>query len=155
MKTVNLSTLEFVGGIKSMEVYNISDVKNCPHNITINNVHTIVFEQSNSDIQLYPIAYINEFKERPKVTDSGIQYNIQGGFVVQAQDTEVDPYFHPFMGEKVMVKVFYLNGNNRLYGSVVSPLDFTYNPYNGKDLENGSGYRVNITGITTQKPVYF
>lgn len=155
MNIVNLNPLESSGGIQKIEVYKITDVLNCPHLITPNNVDKIVFRQSSDGIELYPVANEIEMKEPSKLDTGGTKYNIKGGFTVKTQNVLVDHKLYAASQVPVMVKVYFFNGNKRLYGSVVSPLFFSFQPYNGKEIENGSGYRVTINGTTTQRPIYF
>lgn len=155
MTSIDLTAVESPGGIKTIEIYKISDVKNCPFTITENNVSNLVFQQTNNDLTIYPVSNDMEFTENPTMDKGGALFNVSGGFVVKSQNTVADTYFYAVTAEPVMVRVFYLNGNKRLFGSVNSPLSFNYQPYNGKSLENGSGYRVTVGGKTTQKPVYF
>jgi hypothetical protein len=154
MNTLKISNTESPGGILTMEIFKISDVENCPILITADNANRIVFNESDDDLELYPIGDEMEVKEPSSLKDGGRTFKIQTGFTVKSQNPLVDIKFHSVVNEPVVFKAYFRNGNIRLYGSVVSPLFLTFEPYNGKEIEDGSGFKIGVSGTTTQKPVY-
>lgn len=149
-----INTQESPGGILSIKIHQITNVENCPDIITANNVGRIVFTNPLLSIDLYPVYNDVEIKDPWELTEGGRIYVINAGFTVKSQQTVVDEQLYAVIDEPVIMEAVFRNGNKRLYGSVVSPLYYSYQPYNGVEPEDGSGYRVTINGRTSQKPIY-
>ncbi|SOS48431.1 hypothetical protein [Tenacibaculum dicentrarchi] len=154
METKILDDLEQVGGWYNVQIVPISELIYCPHILTNENAAETVIAETTTGIDIMPVTEHIKITETPKKNKSGTIHTIKAEFELRVQLTEIDNYFNRFRNNKVIFIGTKHYGQEKLYGSKLFPLDFSYQFINGQKQEDGSLTRIRITGKTPQKPVF-
>ena len=153
MPIYNLNTTENSGGYARLEIYKISDVADCPSTITPYNVLGITFNQPTEPIDVFPVGDSIFVKEPPRERPAGVEYSISAGFTAKYQNPALHQEFEQLFNIPVMFVAVKRDGSKKVYGSTLYPLRFSYEPLNGKKLEDDHGFKITVKGKTPQRPI--
>ena len=154
MNTIKTENLEQTGGFFNAQIVAIDEITSCPSILTNNNAKDIVIPPSTTSIDILPVAENIKISEKPTKTKSGTLYTINAEFSLPVQSSELDTYFQYYLYKKVVLIGIKHYGQQKIYGSKQSPLNFSCQFVNGKKLEDGSKILVKVSGKTPQKPVF-
>lgn len=154
MNTTIIDNLEQVGGWYNVQIIPVNEVIYCPHILTNTNSNELIISDTDTGLDIMPVTENIKISETPKKTKSGTIYTVIAEFELRVQLVEIDIYFNKFITNKVLLIGTKHYGQEKIYGSKLFPLDFSYHFVNGKKLEDGSLIRIKVSSKTPQKPVF-
>lgn len=154
MSDANVTSHEDLGGWFSVELYTTDEVELCPGFLTNRNAHRVVFSTPTSVLDILPMGENITISEPRSKTKNGIVYKISADFDITVQTESIDDYMNKYMNKDFLLVATNHSGMRKIYGSKLFPLEFSYQPINGKRQEDGHGIRVSVFGDIPQKPVY-
>lgn len=154
MNTTIIDNLEQVGGWYNVQIIPVNEIIYCPHILTNANSNELVISDTDTGLDVMPVTENIKISETSKRTKSGTIHTVVAVFELRVQLVEIDTYFNNFINNKVLLIGTKHYSQEKLYGSKLFPLDFSYQFVNGKKLEDGSLIRIKITGKIAQKPVF-
>jgi len=154
MSDLNVSVVEQTGGWFKVAIVPLYEVLVCPDILTNDNASSVVFAESDSELDILPVGENIKITEVSSKTKSGILYTIKGEFEIAYQSAAIDTFFHNLLQTKVLLIGVKHGGQKKIYGSKKFPLQFSYQFINGQKYEDGSKVKVFVSGKTPQKPVF-
>lgn len=154
MSHINTRLEEQTGGWFNIQIGMISELAFCPDYITNDNANTIVITENEDQVDILPVFENIKIKEPPRVTKSGTLYNIKADVEFTGQKSTIDKILLKYHLEKVFFIGVKHDGQQKLYGSKLFPLEFEYDFINGTKFEDGSLVAITVSGKIPQKPVF-
>ena len=154
MTTQNTANFEQTGGWFNVQIVTPEEIISSPKVLTNTNASSIIIEPSDDTLDILPIAENITITETPRTNKHGTYYDIRAQFELNVQTKDIDSYFNNYIHKHVILIGIKHYGQQKMYGSKLFPLEFTYTHLNGKKLQDGSLIRVSVFGKIPQKPVY-
>lgn len=154
MAIIHTSNTEQPGGWFSIQVITLPELAVCPPILTNSNTNLIEIIGADEVIDVLPVGETIRIAEPARNNKSGTLYDINAEFEFAKQSAALDNFLEKHYLKKVVVIGTKHDGQQKIYGSKISPLTFYYHHVNGNRLEDGSKISVSVRGLTTQKPVF-
>ena len=154
MSELNTSLEEQTGGWFNISIATLDELTSCPDLLTNANANSVVFTPIPSGLDILPVGENIKIGETIQKTKAGPVYNIKGEIEIAYQSEEIDTYLNNLLQKKVIFIGIKHSGQQKLYGSKLFPLSFSYQFINGKKYEDGSKVKITIAGKIPQKPVF-
>ena len=154
MSVKNKVLEEQTGGWFNVTIIKTDEFIHCPEILTNANAKTVELLIEPEELDLLPVGENIQITETPNKTTSGMLYTINGQFEFALQSAEIDTFLEKYLHQDVVLIGVKHYGQQKMYGSKTSPLAFSYQNINGKNLEDGTSVRITVSGKTTQKPVF-
>lgn len=154
MNTVNSQQKEQTGGWFSVQIYTTDELVSCPNVLTNENASKITIVPSSDFLDVLPVGESIKIKATPRTTKNGTSYSINGDFKIAVQSKQIDTFLNKYRNKKVVLIGIKHFGQQKMYGSKLFPLSFSYNEINGTKLQDGSLFQISVSGKIPQKPVF-
>lgn len=148
------NTQEKSGGWDNINIILVDDVLSCPNILTNKNSNEFTYSISSSTVEIMPLSDKMSLKEQKTQNASGTLYSISCELIIPDQSPELDDFFNAYQNKDVILIGTKTDRTEKIYGSVLCPLKFTYKFEDGDKSEDGGSIRVQVNGNIPQKPVF-